>query len=311
MGAYQRNQVETFLDFVVNKTDIRPDYMNNPRELAKIHAMIDELHTDKDITITRLDIVGYASPEGPLANNRRLSEGRANALKNYLASQYSFPQSLYHTLFGGENWDGLRRALVELDADYTSEAMQIINNYDGDDRKNRLKRLRGGAPYRELLRDIYPSLRVAICKVEYLVRNFDLEEAREIFKVRPQNLSLNEMYAVANSYPNGSQEFIEVFETAARLFPEDDTARLNAAASALMRGDAATGGRYLSKMGAADSPEYLNAAGVLAILEGNYEAARKYLTEAFSRGLDAAGHNLDELDRKIANELEINSKNSK
>ena len=38
-------QAECFLDFEVNKINIRPEYMNNPRELAKIRVMIDDLTT--------------------------------------------------------------------------------------------------------------------------------------------------------------------------------------------------------------------------------------------------------------------------
>ena len=304
----REKQVETFLDFVVNKTDIRPDYMNNPAELAKIHALIDELHGDADITITRLDIIGYASPEGSLENNRRLSEGRANALKNYLASKYNFPPSLYYTVFGGENWDGLRRALTSLDAAYKDEVLNIVNYYEGQDRKNRLARLQGGQPYRWLLQNVYPSLRVAVCRVEYTIKNFNLEEARQVFRVRPQNLSLNEMYLVANSYPNGSQEFIDVFETAVRLYPEDDVARLNAAASALSRNDADTGERYLSQVENKQLPQYLNAAGVLALLQGDYETAGKYLNQAVAAGLDAARSNLEELEKKKANALELNER---
>ena len=57
-------QAECFLDFEVNKVDIRPEYMNNPQELAKLRAMIDELKADADIQVKSLDIIGYASPEG-------------------------------------------------------------------------------------------------------------------------------------------------------------------------------------------------------------------------------------------------------
>ena len=64
--------------------------------------------------------------------------------------------------------------------------------------------LRGGVPYRYMLKYIFPSLRVAICKVNYEIKNFNLDEAKEIIKTRPQNLSLNEMFMVANSYPKGS-----------------------------------------------------------------------------------------------------------
>lgn len=81
--------------------------MNNPQELAKLRAMIDELKADADIQVKSLDIIGYASPEGSLANNKRLSEGRALALRDYLAGLYDFPRSQYNILFGGENWAGL------------------------------------------------------------------------------------------------------------------------------------------------------------------------------------------------------------
>jgi len=304
----RQKQVETFLDFEVNKTYIKPEYMNNPRELAKIHKMIDELRVDTDLTINRLDIIGFASPEGSYAGNQRLSEGRAKALKNYLAGQYDFPPSLYHTVFGGENWEGLRRVLAEQEIEYSSEIERIVNYYDGQDRKNRLQRLRGGAPYRYLLREIYPSLRVAICKVEYHIKNFNVDEAREVIKVRPQNLSLNEMYHVANTYPAGSQEFIDVFETAVRMYPEDDVARLNAAAAALSRSDAELGGRYLAQVTDRESAEYLNAAGVLALLRDDYAAAEDYLTKARDKGLVTAGDNLIELEKKKVNVLEIEEK---
>lgn len=287
--------MEAFLDFEVNQTYIQPEYMNNPVELAKIRAMIDELRVDQDITINRLDLIGYASPEGSLAGNKRLSEGRALALKNYLSRRYTFAPSLYHVVFGGENWEGLRKALTNLDVPYKVAVESIIDDYDGQERKDRLMRLQGGAPYRYLLRNVYPKLRVAICKVEYHVKNFNVEEAKEIMKVRPQNLSLNEMYLVANTYPNGSKEFINVFETAVRLFPEDDIAKLNAAVAALSRRDIETAERYLDQVKHRELPEYANAAGVLALLKDDYESARKYLQIAVDAGLEVAGKNLEEL----------------
>ena len=304
----REKQVEAFLDFEVNQTYIQPEYMNNPLELAKIRAMIDELHVDHDITINRLDLIGYASPEGSLAGNKRLSEGRALALKNYLARRYSFAPSLYHIVFGGENWEGLRKALTDLDVVYKAEIELIIDNYDGQKRKERLMKLQGGEPYRYLLRNIYPGLRVAICKVEYHVKNFNVEEAKEIMKVRPQNLSLNEMYLVANTYSNGSREFINVFETAVKLFPEDDVAKLNAAIAALSRGDIEMAGQFLDQVKYRELPEYANAAGVLALLRGDYDVAERFLQAASDAGLEVAGKNLKELGKKKANDLEIKSR---
>lgn len=300
-------QAECFLDFVVNKVDIRPDYMNNPKELAKIHNMIDELKSDADVKVKRLDIIGYASPEGSLTGNKRLSEGRAMALRNYLATKYDFPQEQYHVIFGGENWDGLLKVLDTIEMDGKEEISDIIKNTpDVGMRKNKLMTFRGGAPYRFMLKHIYPGLRVAICKVSYDIKNFNLEEAREVIKRRPQNLSLNEMFMVANSYLKGTQEFIDIFETAARIYPESEIANMNAAAAALSRNDLVNAERYLEKAKSDDYlPEYNNAMGVLALMKGDYEQSEHYLTVAEKLGLEAAQANLEELIKKKANAADI------
>lgn len=60
-----------FLDFPVNRTEIHPQYRNNPRELAKIQATIDSVRNNRFATITAVDIKGYASPEGSYSNNAR------------------------------------------------------------------------------------------------------------------------------------------------------------------------------------------------------------------------------------------------
>jgi len=303
-------QAECFLDFEVNKVNIRPEYMNNPKELAKIHIMIDELKADPSITINQLNIIGYASPEGTLQGNKRLSEGRAKALRDYMLSKYEFPSAQYNIVYGGENWQGLSKTLETLDIEYKSEIQDIIDNTDSpNERKVKLIHLRGGAPYYYLLKNIYPQLRVAICKVDFNIKNFNVDEAREIIKTKPQNLSLNEMFQVANSYPVGSQEFNEVFETAVRMFPDDETANLNAAAASLIRKDLISAERYLERISEGKQlPEYINTLGTLALLKGEYDRAEELLQKAADMGIEAAKQNLEELTKKKENIAEIESK---
>ena len=76
---------EAYLSFRVNKTDIVVDLFENARELAKITNTIDLVRNDKNVEINGINIHGYASPEGPYANNERLARERAAALKNYVA----------------------------------------------------------------------------------------------------------------------------------------------------------------------------------------------------------------------------------
>ncbi len=303
-------QAECFLNFEVNKVNFIPEYMDNPKELAKIRAMIDDLKLDANVNVKRLDIIGYASPEGTLETNRRLSEGRAMALRNYLAGLYDFPKNQYHIQFGGENWDGLLAALATVEMDHKAEVLDIITNIPIErGRETKLMQLHGGVPYRFMLKHIFPSLRVAICKVSYDVKSFNLAEAKEEIKKRPRNLSLNELFMVANTYPKGSQEFIEVFKIAVSNYPESGIANINAATAALSHQDMASAEYYLGRVNPDDySAEYYNAMGVLLLLKGDYEQAERYLDKARELGLDAAGNNLEELTRKKTNMNEIKEK---
>ena len=96
---------------------------------------------------------------------------------------------------------------------------------------------------------------------------------------RPQNLSLNEIYLVALTYKNGSPEFIELFEKAVSLFPDDKIANLNAASAALSREDIALAEKYLKKA-EISAPEYENAVGVLYLLKATIKQAKLHLNQS-------------------------------
>lgn len=310
---YREIQGEAFLDFVVNKTDIRPDYMNNPRELKKITDLIADVNDDKSIEVKAIKVDGFASPEGSYANNKYLSEGRANALVDYLVTRFKFPKDMYKVHFGGENWAGLMELVLQSDIDRKEDILTILGDakITDDQRKSLLKKLTGGVPYAFMLREWYPGLRKASCRIEFRVKGFDVAEAKEVFRSRPQNLSLNEMFSVASTYEKGSQDFIDLFETAARIFPNDVTANLNAATAALSRGDVIYAQRYLDKIKVAPpTADYYNTLGVLAMLKGEYSAAETELKKAAAMGLAEATKNLAEIAAKRENMQQISEQKS-
>lgn len=292
---------EMFLDFPVSKTDILPDYMSNQKELSLLESMLKAIETDKNIKVTRIDIVGFASPEGSVSFNEKLSKGRAESLKKYLGSRSQFPASIYNIVYGGENWDGLAEAVEKSNLAQKAEILDIIKNTDNVElRKTKLKALGKGVPYRQMLTEIYPKLRKVICTAYYDVRDFvDISEAKEVLKTRPQHLSMNEMYRVANTYTKGSDDFTDVFETAVRMFPNDNTANLNAAAAALSTKDITKAEKYLDRADH-NSAEYANNMGVLYMIQGDLVKAKDELSKASQKGSSVAKHNLQEVEKKVA-----------
>lgn len=292
-------QYEAHLDFPVGKSVILPDFMNNQTELRNIREMFNKVQNDKKLTITGVYIEGFASPEGPLKLNEQLSKSRAEALKKYLSVHEQIPANLYNVSFGGENWEGLEKALEASNTKEKTEFLNIIRNTsDIARRKEEIKRVGGGAPYRTMLKELYPALRKVNCRIDYTIANFKVDEGKEIIKTQPQYLSLNEMYLVANSYPKGGDDFIKVFDIAVRMYPDDEVANLNAAAVALSKKDLPDARKYLDKSNK-QTAEYANNNGIYYLLSGNKDQAIVEFTKAAQNGNEAARYNLEEIEKVI------------
>lgn len=289
-----------FLDFPVNKITIYPDYRKNPSELQKIRETIEVVRNDKYATITEVSIKGYASPEGSYSNNAYLAENRAKALLNYVRNLYNFKDARFTVDFEPEDWAGLERMVKESDLEGKEEILAIIHAdapKDWDQREWKLKSVNGGADYRIILQDIYPALRHSDYAVKYTIRNFTVDEAKDLIYTDPKQLSLNEMFQVAQTYEPGSEKYNEVFEIAVRMYPNDPVSNLNAAITAIdsRRFDAAR--RYLAK--AADVPEKKLAEAALLMLEGKLDEAESILTQLKGTSIAAqAEENLKQITAK-------------
>ena len=273
-----------YIDFPVNRTEIYPNYRNNPAELAKIIATIDSVRNDKDVTVKRITIKGYASPESPYDNNTRLAKGRTATLKQYVQNLYRFPSDFIATDYEPEDWEGLRAFVEQSGMDHRDEILAIIDSSLAPDPKEWKLKSTYPQEYRFLLETVYPGLRHSDYTIEYTIRQFsNTDEIRATMATAPQKLSLNEMFLLAQSLEPGSDEYNEVFETAVRMYPNDETANLNAANSAMQRNDLSNAEKYLSKAGTSGEAEY--ARGVLSALKGEYDKALAHIESATAAGI--------------------------
>lgn len=287
-----------YIDFPVDQTVIYPDYRRNAVELGKIQATIDSVRNDKDVTITSVWLKGYASPESPYKHNTELAIGRTAALKKHIRQLYNFADNIIQTDYEPEDWAGLRRYVEQSNIDHRAEILALIDSdMEADAKEAKIKRTYPDE-YRFMLQNFYPALRHTDYRIDYNIRTFsEVEEIKRIMAERPQKLSLNEFYLVAGKYEPGTDEFTDVFQTAVRMFPNDEVANLNAANAAIRRDDFAIARKYLEKAGS--SAEAVYARGALAVREGDYNMARQYLNKAKEMGLEKAGRTLDELDGRL------------
>lgn len=283
-----------YIDFPVNKIELHADYRRNPAQLDSIVRTINALKDDKNLEVSGINIHGYASPESPYSHNDYLAKNRAKTLTDYVRRMVALPTKLFTVSSTAEDWDGLRNYLKDSNLEHKAEILAIANDekMDPDAREQKIKKLYP-SEYRFMLDTWYPALRHSDYRITYKVKPFDVAEAKEIIKTKPQQLSQEEMFLVAQTYEPGSKEFNDVMEIAVRMFPENETANLNAANTRLNAGDADGAKAYLDKAG--NSPAAQNARGVYEALKGNDQQARHYFGLAAKAGVKAAQENLENL----------------
>ena len=110
-----------------------------------------------------------------------------------------------------------------------------------------------------------------------MIRSFtDINEIAELIKTAPSKLSLDEMMLLAQTLDPESDEYVNVYETAAVMFPTDTVANLNAALINMRHGNLEKAESFLSRAG--DSNETIYARGILHGLQGDYALAQQTLS---------------------------------
>ncbi len=282
-----------YITFVVDRWEMKPDYMDNRRELRKITDTLDVMANDPNVSVREIKIHGYASPESPYEHNRMLATNRAKSLTDWLKQQYNLPADVFARAEATpENWEGLRRAVVAMGTDILPHKQEILDIIDDtslepDPKEWRIKQ-RYKDEYNYLLREVYPGLRRSDYDISFNFSDFTLEQAKEIYKKRPYQLSTRELWDVAQTMEPGSAEYNKVLQTAVNIYPDDPAANLNLANVAIRQKDLLKAETLLDKAG--DSAEALQSRAVLCILRQQYDEAQALLNQAEAKGLNVTAN---------------------
>lgn len=166
---WQFSKKDMIIDFSVSRTYIDLNLFENKVILDEVVAALQKIRSTSDEKIEKIEITGYASPEGSTAFNMQLGEGRSTALKAYLMEQIpELPESAFVLINGGVNWKRLRDMIVASDMKYKEQVLHIIDNVPAEidtvnnvSRKKALMDLKGGIPYNYMLKNFFPKLRNA------------------------------------------------------------------------------------------------------------------------------------------------------
>ncbi|MCH5235438.1 MAG: hypothetical protein J1E16_09090 [Muribaculaceae bacterium] len=202
----------------------------------------------------------------------RVSDGSATAGQAPIPGTYGVmpSDSIRYDQFQNINYDPATIAEILPDA---SAILGIVNSDIEPFARNSKIRTTYPSQYAWLLENVYPALRHSDYRIEFEIKTYtDVSEILEVMSTRPQNLSLAELFVAANSQEPGSELYNRAFELAVTMYPEDETANLNAATYAMQRGDLISAERYLAKV-EQETPEADYAKAMLMLMQGQTEEA--------------------------------------
>ena len=179
--------------FKVSSIEIDSTVFDNEVTFGKILKAVDKIMSSPDYRIDKIEVAGYASPEGPPAFNKWLGENRAKALINYIIQQrpqYNLTMDDFRIRNGEENWAGLRRVLAESDMEGKDRVIEIIDdqNIPTELKKDKIKWIDHGKTWKFMLDEIYPHLRCA----RYLAVFYDSTDDHAVDIINKANAMIRE-----------------------------------------------------------------------------------------------------------------------
>ena len=180
-GANAGGACDCGITFAQGSTKLDASIGNNGKVLDHL---VKNLGTERSL-VGKIQITGYASPEGELQANENLAKNRAYVVRNYLLDNVLWLRpSDFELINGGENWKGLYEAVEAAPMQGRWQVLDIIERTPADEddylsgkpRKSLLEELNGGEVWNDMLQTIFPNLR-SVTAIKYQLDNATAQTA--------------------------------------------------------------------------------------------------------------------------------------
>ena len=169
----QERHTEICIDFRVNSTVIDSAYSDNAVRMQEMVEFLRTIRQDSTINIIEVSFCGAASPEGSYQLNRKLAQGRLEALEKLVRKEVDIPDSLItHNDDSYIPWDYLKSQIEDSGLIRKDEVIAILEeearlmdyhhpNMHIDNRIVKLRALDGGKVWQQMNKLFFEQMRNA------------------------------------------------------------------------------------------------------------------------------------------------------
>jgi hypothetical protein len=308
--------------YKINRSDIQASELKaeDIKALKDYIALVGEAER---MDFKGLTISSYASPDGPLTLNEKLSGQRGQNADKYVQKEFAkapvlADKTLITSKTTAEDWDGFKTLVQESNVQDKDLILRVLSMYqDPVVREKEIKNM--ATAYEALAEEILPMLRRSKFIVDVDLVGLNDEEILTAMRGDASALSLEQML-YAGSLTTDPNEMLKFYLLAtekdpkcyrawndvgysylamgksaegmaalekAKAIKNDDVVKNNMGFAALLNGDVKAASEYFNSMSAA-TPESKFGLGTIAIHEGKYDQAVNLLGDKPSMNLALA-----------------------
>ena len=280
---------ETDIKYVINRADVRKSEIQK-EGVVGLTDFLKEATANDRIELKNLEISAYASPDGKLELNDKLSKKRETSADKYLKStlkkaKVDVAEELLSLLATPEDWDGFKKLMEASDIQDKEMILRVLSMHsDPDVREQEIKNI--SAAFEEIKVKILPELRRSKFTVNVDKIGWSDDELKELWTSNPDKLNLEELLYTATLVEDLDTK-AAVYKKATMLSPKCLRAHNNLGATLFEMGkiDAAEASLMAAKE-IKDNDIVNNNLGAVALVKNDVEKASELFTSALGAGAD-------------------------
>ena len=208
---------EADIKFLIQQSNLRSSETGS-QNVKDLQAAIKDANNDEKKAINKLEVSGYASPDGGMDLNTKLAEQRQANSQKFLQQQMKKDKVNAEIAadITAEDWEGFQAAVEESNIQDKDLVLRVLSMYnDPEEREAQIKNLSN--VYKTIADEILPALRRS-----RLILTIDLigksdEEIQQLMKEDPGQLNVEEMLYAA-TLTNDKAEKMAIYQKAAEQF---------------------------------------------------------------------------------------------